>query len=128
MLVQVLPPSVDLKIRLVRRAGSHRRLRSSGNVNSPAASHIAGDLHIADERRLRGYLSGLATSLRCRWRSYTKMFALPVLKSFQETYIRPKKGEAGLLSAQPDSRSSPTRRCERRNGSSYSGPQGVVDL
>ncbi len=33
--------------------------------------------------------------------------ALPTLKSFQETYIRPKKGEDGLLSAQPDSRSSP---------------------
>src|SRR4029077_536081 len=29
----------------------------------------------------------------------------PVLKSFQEIYSRPKKGEAGLLSAQPDSRS-----------------------
>ena len=42
------------------------------------------------------------------------MFALPTLKSFQETYIRPKKGEDGLLSAQPDSRSSPDRRCERK--------------
>ena len=31
----------------------------------------------------------------------------PTLKSFQETYIRPKNGELGLLSAQPDSRSSP---------------------
>src|SRR4029453_1022323 len=31
----------------------------------------------------------------------------PTLKSFQETYMFPKKGEAGLLSAQPDSRSSP---------------------
>ena len=30
----------------------------------------------------------------------------PTLKSFQETYMRPKKGELGLLSAQPDSRSS----------------------
>src|SRR5437773_1697965 len=36
----------------------------------------------------------------------TKMFALAKLKSFQEMYIRPKKGEDGLLSAQPDSRSS----------------------
>ena len=31
----------------------------------------------------------------------------PTLKSFQEMYMFPKKGEAGLLSAQPDSRSSP---------------------
>src|SRR5919197_3148983 len=30
-----------------------------------------------------------------------------ILKSFHETYMRPKKGEDGLLSAQPDSRSSP---------------------
>jgi hypothetical protein len=29
----------------------------------------------------------------------------PTLKSFQEMYIRPKNGELGLLSAQPDSRS-----------------------
>src|SRR5439155_14256058 len=35
-----------------------------------------------------------------------KMSALGKLKSFQETYIVPKKGEDGLLSAQPDSRSS----------------------
>ena len=39
----------------------------------------------------------------------------------------PKCGEEGLLSAQPDSRSS-LRRCERRNGSSYLGPSGLVDL
>ena len=31
---------------------------------------------------------------------------LPTAKSFQETYIRPKKGDDGLLSDQPDSRSS----------------------
>src|SRR5215472_17091200 len=31
----------------------------------------------------------------------------PMLKSFQETYMFPKCGEDGLLSAQPDSRSSP---------------------
>src|SRR6266403_26871 len=30
----------------------------------------------------------------------------PILKSFQETYMFPKCGEEGLLSAQPDSRSS----------------------
>src|SRR5439155_24717622 len=35
----------------------------------------------------------------------TKMFAFAALKSFQETYNRPKNGELGLLSAQPDSRS-----------------------
>ena len=31
---------------------------------------------------------------------------LPTAKLFQETYIRPKKGDEGLLSDQPDSRSS----------------------
>src|ERR1043166_7052085 len=31
---------------------------------------------------------------------------LPTLKLFHETYIRPKNGDDGLLSAQPDSRSS----------------------
>src|SRR5947209_19117459 len=36
------------------------------------------------------------------------MFALPTLKSFQEIYRLPKKGELGLLSAQPDSRSATT--------------------
>src|SRR5713101_9737014 len=35
----------------------------------------------------------------------TKRAPPPRLKSFQETYIRPKNGEDGLLSAQPDSRS-----------------------
>src|SRR5215467_1678929 len=31
---------------------------------------------------------------------------LPTAKLFQDTYIRPKKGDAGLVSDQPDSRSS----------------------
>ena len=36
----------------------------------------------------------------------TESAPAPTLKSFHETYIRPKKGEDGLLSAQPDCRSS----------------------
>src|SRR5919199_2425029 len=51
----------------------------------------------------------------------------PMLKSFQETYMFPKNGELGLLSAQPDSRSSKplvcTQKCVQLFGSS-----GVVDL
>src|SRR6266404_4476775 len=51
----------------------------------------------------------------------------PTLKSFQETYMFPKCGEEGLLSAQPDSRSSPpllwTQKWLQLVGSS-----GVVDL
>src|SRR5438874_3678767 len=57
----------------------------------------------------------------------TSRAPLPTLKSFQETYIRPKNGELGLLSAQPDSRSSPplvwTQKWVQLFGSS-----GVVDL
>src|SRR5206468_11659379 len=51
----------------------------------------------------------------------------PTLKSFHETYIRPKNGELGLLSDQPDSRSSLplvwTQKWVQLVGSS-----GVVDL
>src|SRR5438067_9719150 len=51
----------------------------------------------------------------------------PMLKSFQETYMLPKNGELGLLSAQPDSRSSNplvcTQKCVQLFGSS-----GVVEL
>src|SRR5438477_9692469 len=57
----------------------------------------------------------------------TSRAPLPTLKSFQETYIRPKNGELGLLSAQPDSRSSPplvwTQKWVQLFGSS-----GVLDL
>ena len=42
---------------------------------------------------------------RCQW-SGNEDVRVAELKSFQETYIFPKKGEDGLLSAQPDSRSS----------------------
>src|SRR5437899_12132831 len=52
---------------------------------------------------------------------------LPTLKLFHETYIRPKNGDDGLLSAQPDSRSSPplvwTQKCVQLFGS-----VGLVDL
>ena len=45
------------------------------------------------------------------------------LKSFQETYMFPKKGEDGLLSAQPDSRSSPTAGVNARIWVQLLGPQ-----
>src|SRR5436190_19118925 len=51
----------------------------------------------------------------------------PMLKSFHETYMFPKLGEEGLLSAQPDSRSSPplgwTQKWVQLFGSS-----GLVDV
>src|SRR6266403_4120219 len=57
----------------------------------------------------------------------TKMFALPTLKSFQEIYMFPKNGEAGLLSAQPDSRSAePSLKMQK--WVQLFGSSGVVDL
>src|ERR1044072_6841433 len=57
----------------------------------------------------------------------TQMFAFGALRSFQEIYMFPKKGEPGSLSAQPDSRSSPplgwTQKCVQLFGS-----EGSVDL
>src|SRR4029453_12732093 len=57
----------------------------------------------------------------------TKMFALGALKSFQEMYIFPKCGELGLLSAQPDWRSSPPLVCTQKWVQLF-GSSGVVDL
>src|SRR4029453_15126705 len=57
----------------------------------------------------------------------TKMFALGELKSFQEMYIFPKCGELGLLSAHPDSRSSPPLVCTQKWVQLF-GSSGVVDL
>src|SRR5881397_1137653 len=51
----------------------------------------------------------------------------PMLKSFQETYMFPKNGELGLLSAQPDSRSSPPLVCTQKWVQLF-GSSGVVDL
>src|SRR5947208_17087643 len=51
----------------------------------------------------------------------------PTLKSFQETYIRPKNGELGLLSAQPDTRSSPPLLCTQKWDQLF-GSSGVVAL
>src|SRR5437773_5051597 len=57
----------------------------------------------------------------------TKMSALPKLKSFQEIYMFPKKGELGLLSAQPDSRSAePSLKAQK--WVQLFGSPGVVDL
>ena len=55
------------------------------------------------------------------------MSAFPKLKSFQEIYMFPKKGELGLLSAQPDSRSSPPLLCTQKWVQLF-GSSGVVDL
>src|SRR5215469_2771572 len=51
----------------------------------------------------------------------------PTLKSFQETYMFPKCGEEGLLSDQPDSRSSPPLLCTQKCVQLF-GSSGVVDL
>src|SRR5436190_15286876 len=51
----------------------------------------------------------------------------PMLKSFQETYMFPKCGEEGLLSAQPDSRSSLPLECTQK-WLQLVGSSGVVDL
>src|SRR6266550_815578 len=59
----------------------------------------------------------------------TKMFALPALKSFQEMYMFPKKGELGLLSAQPDSRSAePSLKAQKWVQLAGEGSDGVADL
>ena len=49
------------------------------------------------------------------------------LKSFQEIYIRPKKGEEGLLSAKPDSRSAEAS-LKTQKWVQLFGSEGVVDL
>ena len=71
------------------------------NVHRPAPGHITRDLHVADEGRLGAHhdraVPGRAV---ITGEGNERMFALQVLKSFQETYIRPKKGEDGLLSTQ----------------------------
>src|SRR6266513_2580472 len=51
----------------------------------------------------------------------------PTLKLFHETYIRPKNGEDELLSAQPDSRSSPPLECTQKCVQLF-GSEGLVDL
>src|SRR6476661_9509729 len=51
----------------------------------------------------------------------------PILKSFQETYMVPKCGEEGLLSAQPDSRSSPPLGWTQKWVQLF-GFSGVLDL
>src|SRR5438093_5729836 len=56
------------------------------------------------------------------WRAPT-----PTLKLFHETYIRPKNGDDGLLSAQPDSRSSLPLVCTQKCVQLVA-VKGVVDL
>src|SRR6266576_2412185 len=58
----------------------------------------------------------------------TKMSALAKLKSFQEIYMFPKKGELGLLSAQPDSRSAePSLKTQKWVQLAGEGSDGVAD-
>src|SRR3954454_14265888 len=52
---------------------------------------------------------------------------LPTLKLFHEMYIRPKNGDDGLLSAQPDSRSSLPLECAQKCVQLF-GSVGFVDL
>ena len=105
MLVQVLPPSVDLidlvgvGVREATAAFVH-----AGDVHV-AVARVTGDLHVADEGVPVVTVAGGSKSNRCQSRSGRRA-PPPTLKSFQETYIRPKNGLLGLLSAQPDSRSS----------------------
>ena len=63
---------------------------------------VAGDLHVADEVSASRNLSGLDHVTPPSVERTTKMqppAPHATLKSFQEIYIRPKKGEDGLLSA-----------------------------
>ena len=49
MLLQVSPPSVDLKIRLLR-AGCHCHLFvHTGDIHFPVTGHVTRDLHVADK-------------------------------------------------------------------------------
>src|SRR5215813_4010919 len=57
----------------------------------------------------------------------TKRAPPPTAKSFQEMYMLPKCGEAELLSAQPDSRSSLKPVCTQKWVQLF-GSQGVADL
>ena len=71
-----------------------------------ARGQVAGDLHVSDEAAWMLTCVALDQVRPLSVERLTKMSALGALKSFQETYMFPKWGEAGLLSAQPDSRSS----------------------
>src|SRR5437764_12817535 len=51
----------------------------------------------------------------------------PTLKLFHETYMRPKNGDDGLLSAQPDSRSSLPLVCTQKWVQLF-GSVGLLDL
>ena len=91
---------------------------------------VAGDLHVADEVSASRNLSGLDhVTPPSRGANDEDAAAAPhaTLKSFQEIYIRPKKGEDGLLSAKPDSRSAEDS-LKTQKWVQLFGSQGVVDL
>ena len=58
---------------------------------------VDGDLGIADEGAGIAQLSRVSRCCRCQWRSATKEAPLATAKSFQETYIRPKKGDCWVV-------------------------------
>src|SRR4029453_3799793 len=110
MLVHVLPPSVDLKRRLLRL-----------KLAKPPFSFMPAMYTVPVTRSpvictSRASVPGLTCIGLCHVAplSVEKVTnkqpmlgpQVPTLKLFQEKYMRPKKGEDGLLSAQPDSRSS----------------------
>ena len=102
----MLPPSVDLKndVGVVVWEAAAAFVHA-GDVHV-ACGQVAGDLDVADEGNAGGDLSRVGPSGTVVSGEADEEGSPPTLKSFQETYIRPKKGEDGLLSAQPDSRSS----------------------
>ena len=75
------------------------------DVHSPAASHITRDLHVADEAGVTHCYRAVPRGAGISGKGDEEA-PPPTLKLFQETYSRPKNGEDGLLSANPDSRSS----------------------
>ena len=58
MLVQVLPPSVDLKIRLLCGPANHRPLRSCRRRTRRPVTLVDRDLGVADESVLRELVRG----------------------------------------------------------------------
>src|SRR6266481_4149892 len=123
VLAQVLPPSVDLKILLVSLCGkppppsSMPAMYTLPVAKSPVIWTSRMKLVV-----IPCWVQVLPLSVDTRtWRAPP-----PTLKSFQETYMFPKCGEEELLSAQPDSRSSPPLVCTQKWVQLF-GSSGVVD-
>jgi hypothetical protein len=104
VLVQVVPPSVDLKMRLER-----------GPLVPPPPSFMPAMYTVPSKSPViwTSRIKGLPLVNWCCVQvepllveTLTKRAPPPTPKSFRETYMFPKWGEDVLLSAQPDSRSS----------------------